>query len=240
MTVSRLALASALTLAGPALADLALPEPHLSRALDAVLLPIDDGVREGFALDPADEGLLVLATAPGGIADANGIEPGDILAMVEGEAVADPELLDEWVWEWILAGSGALAWEVWRAGETVEVVTVVTEAEYWEVVEVASVASWSSWTVEGWSYEEWVVSYEEEITESYEEYSEEYEEVSEEYSEEVSEEEVSEEDYSEEVSEEEESYEEEVEEEEAEEEVEDEGGEEDYGDEGGDEGGGDE
>ena len=36
--------------ASPALADVALPVPYVSRALDAVLLPIDADVRSAFAL----------------------------------------------------------------------------------------------------------------------------------------------------------------------------------------------
>ena len=201
---ARLAAASALALiAAPALADVNLPAPYVSRALDAVLLPIDTDVRSAFDLAADDAGVLVLATEPDGVADANGVVPGDVIQMIGGQKVVNPIEVDEIVYYWILEGIFDFDLGVYRDGGYVEVVSTISEESYWEVIEVSTVESWSSWEVSSFSYEEYTAEYSEEIVESYE-YSEtsiEETVTSEEFSSEMSEE-VSEEGYeSEEVSE---------------------------------------
>jgi flagellar biosynthesis GTPase FlhF len=193
--------AAALVLAAaPALADVALPAPYVSRALDAVLLPTDAQVHTAFELTSDDKGVLVLATEPGGVADAYGIIPGDVLEMVGGQRVSSPIEVDEIVYYWILEGIFDVDFGVWRGGHQVEVVGTITEDSYWEVIEVSTVETWASWEVEtSFSYEEYYAEYSEEIVETYE-YSETVieetvtsEKFTTEMSEEITEEEVTEE-----------------------------------------------
>jgi hypothetical protein len=254
---------AALTLAAaPAFADVSLPAPYISHALDAVLLPIDGNVRDVFALAASDSGVLVLATAPGGIADANGVLPGDVLSVIGGRKIAKPLDVDTIVYYWIETGTTDFTWGVLRAGETVEVYTVISEESYWETIDVTTVETWSSYEETSFSYEEYYSEYSEEITESYEssetlieetvtseeftseveETTEESEEVTEESEEVTEEESLAEDDMAEEGSEEEmaddatdDSSEDEAADEEAEEEPADEG--DDSGDESADEGG---
>ena len=68
--------------------DVKLPPPYVSRALDAVLLPIDDQVRKAFMLSPKDTGVLVLSVEPNGVADKQNIMPGDVIA--ENAATRSP------------------------------------------------------------------------------------------------------------------------------------------------------
>ena len=153
----------------PALADVALPAPYVSRALDAVLLPIDAEVQSAFDLSEDDKGVLVLATEPGGVADTYGMIPGDVIEMVGGQRIALPVEVDEIVYYWILEGINDIDLGVWRGGNQVEVISTITEESYWEVIEVTTVETWSSWEVDtSFSYEEYYAEYSEEIVESYE------------------------------------------------------------------------
>lgn len=166
---ARLAAASALALiAAPALADVNLPAPYVSRALDAVLLPIDTDVRSAFDLAADDAGVLVLATEPDGVADANGVVPGDVIQMIGGQKVVNPIEVDEIVYYWILEGIFDFDLGVYRDGGYVEVVSTISEESYWEEIEVTTVETWSSWEVSSFSYEEYTAEYSEEIVESYE------------------------------------------------------------------------
>jgi hypothetical protein len=210
--------------AAPAFADVMLPAPYISYALDAVLLPIDGNVRDAFALDASDSGVLVLATEPGGIADANGLLPGDVLSVVGGRRIATPLDVDTIVYYWIVDGVTDFTWDVLRGGDSVEVITLISEETYWETIDITTVETWTSYEESSFSYEEYVSEYSEEITESYESSESVIEETasSEEFTSEMSEssEEVSEE--SEEVSEESEEFSEETEEAAEDEAVEDE------------------
>ena len=88
---------------GAMAANAALPSPYVSHALDAVLIPINADVRTAFALDADQAGVLVLAVQPGGIAEANGIEPGDVIEIVKGHKISEPIQLDEVVYYWLTA-----------------------------------------------------------------------------------------------------------------------------------------
>ena len=202
--------AAALLAVSPALptavaqAQQVLPAPYVSRAFDAVLLPVDTSVREAFDIDASVSGVLVLAVEPGGVADSNGVEPGDVISEIRGYQVVAPIDLDEVVYYWLINDVSDFGFDYYRAG-TLQSADVVITLEFYEtVVDVASVSSWSAWSYESFSYEEYSVEYSEEIVESYE------------YSETVIEETVTSEEYSEEVTEE---YSEEVTEETTEEEI---------------------
>jgi len=172
MTFSRPMLSAAASVvalvATPALADVALPAPYVSRALDAVLLPIDAGVRSAFALGASDSGVLVLATEPGGIADANGVLPGDVLSVIGGRKVRKPIDVDTIVYYWIVDGVTDFTWDIYRGGDVVEVYTLISEESYWEVMDVTTVESWSISSESSFTYEEYWSEYSEEITETYE------------------------------------------------------------------------
>ncbi len=153
----------------PAIADTVLPAPYVSRALDAVLLPIDADVRSVFELANNDTGLLVLATQPAGVAEAYGIVPGDVIHLIGGQQVTRPMELDEIVYYWILEGVFDFDLGVYRDGGYVEVVITISVDSYWEVIDVTTVETWSSLEVEtSFSYEEYTAEYSEEIVESYE------------------------------------------------------------------------
>jgi hypothetical protein len=219
-----------------------LPAPYVSRAFDAVLMPIDDSVRGTFGFEMSVEGVLVIAVAPGGVADEYGVEPGDVISVVNGEAVTSPMALDEIVYFFLLEDVFDFSFDYYRDGAIATSDVVITFELYEDVIDVTTVSGWESWSYESFSYEEYSAEYSEEIVETYEESETiiEEEASSEEFSEEMTEE-----DYSEDVSEEEFSEDEEITEDESAEEdefVDDEGvddseddGSVDEGDDGGDE-----
>lgn len=181
--------------------DVALPAPYVSRALDAVLLPIDDTVRSVFALAADDQGVLVLATEPGGVADSQGVVPGDVIYQVHGHKIVEPIDLDEVVYYWILQGNTDFAFEYYRDGVLSTSDAVITLELYETAVDVTTVSTWTAWSTEtSFTYEEFYEEYSVEITESYESSETTIEETvtSEDYSEEVTEEEVTEEEVTEE------------------------------------------
>ena len=161
-------LTTALLLGTSAMADMMLPSPYISRALDAVLLPIDDAVITGFALDPNDTGALVLAVQPGGIAEAYGILPGDVVSFVGGVPVNSPIDLDTIVYFWISQGTFDFVFDGYRGTDPFNAVSVITYDSYYEMIEVSSVESWSSYSYESFSYSEFYAEYSSEMTETYE------------------------------------------------------------------------
>ena len=144
-----------------------MPRPYVSRALDAVLLPVDRAVISAFGLGPNDSGALVLATEPGGTADSAGILPGDVISNVRGTRVKDPVQLDSVVWYWILSGVFDFGWEISRGGEYSYYEWVITEEEFWTEIDISSAASWTSWEYESWSYSEYYEEYSEVMIEEY-------------------------------------------------------------------------
>ncbi len=179
-----------------------LPEPYVSRALDAVLLPIDAAVVTAFSLDAGTKGALILATQPGGLAEAAGFLPGDVIETIKNKKVKSPIEVDEIVLYWIMNGVTDFGFDIWRNGALATSSWVITEEYYYETIDVTSVSSWSSYSSESFSYESYYSEYSESIVESYE-YSETLIEetvTSEEFTSEVSEESSTEENMTEETS----------------------------------------
>jgi hypothetical protein len=155
------------TLALPTAAA-AMPAPYVSRALDAVLIPVDDEVRGAFGLAATDKGVLVLATSPGGVGEAAGIKPGDVISKAYGKPISNPINLDEIVYYWISQGSTDFGFDVWSGGVETYYTSVITLESYSEGIDVTTVSTWSSYSSESFSYEEYTSEYSEEISESYE------------------------------------------------------------------------
>jgi len=154
------------TLALPA-AACPLPAPYVSRALDAVLIPVDSSVRSAFGLSIHEAGLLVLAVEPGGIADTIGIKPGDIIGETYGQVVEDPIKLDAIVYYWINKGVFDFGFDVWHEGTVQYYTSTISLESYTTVIDVTTVSTWSSYSYEGFSYSEYSAEYSTEISETY-------------------------------------------------------------------------
>lgn len=163
--------AGGMLLPGTAIAATTLPAPYVSRALDSVLLPVDETVTAAFGLVPGTTGVLVLATQPGGLADQAGILPGDVIGSVGKRAITSPIELDEAVYFWLLKGMFDFDFGGQRAGADVVTTTTITLESWEEVVTVTEVSTWSSYSYESFSYSEFTAEYSEEMVASYEESS---------------------------------------------------------------------
>ena len=146
-----------------------LPSPYVSRALDAVLIPVNADTIKAFGLGANDKGVLVLSTQPGGTADKAGILPGDVISTVHGKPVKDPISLDEIVYYWLTKDAYDFAFDGWRAGSAHSSSATVTMVSWAEVIEISAIASWTAYSYESFSYSEFYSEYSEEMTTSYEE-----------------------------------------------------------------------
>jgi len=144
-----------------------LPSPYVSRALDAVLLPVTADVIAAFGLAADETGVLVLATDPTGVAATSGIEPGDVINLVHGKPVSDPITLDEIVYYWIQQGAFDFAFNGWRAGTAYSSNATITLESWTQVIEVTTIETWSAYSYESFSYSEFYAEYSTEISESY-------------------------------------------------------------------------
>lgn len=158
----------ALFVPAPAMAAATLPAPYVSRALDAVLMPVDGSVIDAFGLAAGSTGVLVVATDPAGLAASAGIEPGDVIDYVKGKAVLSPAELDEIVYYWITQGAFDFDLGTVRAGAPVTLTTTITMEAWESVIDITTVESWSSYSSESFSYSEYYSEYSEEMTASYE------------------------------------------------------------------------
>lgn len=146
-----------------------LPAPQISKALDALLLPVNKAVIKQFKLKKGERGVLVLSVKKGGVADKQGIKPGDVLSEVHGHKVHKPVDVDIAVRRDLKAGKSDIAFAVLRDGAPVAVAAVITLEEYNEAVSVTEISSWESDTTEtSFSYSEYVSEETQTIESSYE------------------------------------------------------------------------
>jgi len=143
-----------------------LPQPYVSRALDAVLIPVDDSVRAAFSLGSQDAGVLVLAVQPKGVADVAGVRAGDIISRVETRPVVEPIDVDEIFYYWLKQGRSGFALSLLAGGQTVTVFDMTMQL-FAEVIDVTTITTWESYSYSSFSYAEYTMEYSEEISASY-------------------------------------------------------------------------
>jgi hypothetical protein len=166
--INKLLAAVAIAALLPATSALAgkLPQPYVSRALDAVLIPVDDSVRAAFSLGAQDAGVLVLAVQPKGVADVAGVRAGDIISRVEAQPVVNPIDVDEIFYYWLKQGRSGFALSLLASGQNVTVFDMTMQL-FEEVIDVTTITTWESYSSESFSYAEYAMEYSEEISASY-------------------------------------------------------------------------
>lgn len=146
-----------------------MPAPQISKALDALLLPINKAVAKKFKLAKGEHGVFVLSVKPGGVADKQGIKPGDVLSEVHGHKVHKPIDVDVAVRRDLKAGHSDIALGLLRNGAPVAVAAVITMESYNESISVSEVSSWESDTSDSsFSYSEYVSEESSSVESSYE------------------------------------------------------------------------
>lgn len=160
---------AALSAATPAAAQGVADGPYISRAMDAVLLPLTDAVKKEFNIDSRVSGLLVVAVQPGGIADGQRLEPGDVIVSLEGYRLKEPFEVDTITGYWLNKGKTELDFQYLRAGQVFRAPAMVSVESFGEATEIESVRSWESVSVENFSYESFYSKYSDEMISNYSE-----------------------------------------------------------------------
>ncbi|MER8477157.1 PDZ domain-containing protein [Mesorhizobium sp. M1163] len=150
-----------------------LPKPYVSRALNAVLIPINHASRHRYQIPPKLRGVYVLAVAPHGVAARQGIRPGDVLATVRHQPISTPTDVDRLVWAALAVSATSFLFGVNRGTEVADVVEVTTNITVNNFNTNISVNNISQWTSVD-NHEEWtqiVDQYDDEMETSLEETS---------------------------------------------------------------------
>ncbi|MGH7003575.1 MAG: hypothetical protein ACREIP_06470 [Alphaproteobacteria bacterium] len=121
-----------------------LPKPYVSRALDAVLVPINHASRHRYQIPPNLRGVYVLAVAPHGIAAREGIRPGDVLATVRHQPISTPADVDRLVWASLALSVTGFLFGVNRGADVIEVNTNITVNNFNTNISINNVSQWTS------------------------------------------------------------------------------------------------
>ncbi|MER8546462.1 PDZ domain-containing protein [Mesorhizobium sp. M0684] len=124
-----------------------LPKPYVSRALNAVLIPINHASRHRYQIPPKLRGVYVLAVAPHGVAARQGIRPGDVLATVRHQPISTPRDVDRFVWAALAASATSFLFGVNRGTEVADVVEVntnITVNNFNTNISVNNISQWTS------------------------------------------------------------------------------------------------
>jgi hypothetical protein len=121
-----------------------LPKPYVSRALDAVLIPINHASRHRYQIPPKLRGVYVLAVAPHGIAAREGIRPGDVLATVRHQPISTPADVDRLVWAALAVSVTDFLFGVNRGPHAVDVNTNITVNNFNTNISIDNISQWTS------------------------------------------------------------------------------------------------
>jgi hypothetical protein len=124
-----------------------LSKPYVSRALDAVLIPIDHASRHRYQIPPKLRGVYVLAVSPHGVAARQGIRPGDVLATVRHQPISTPVDVDRLVWAALAVSATSFLFGVNRGTEVADVVEVntnITVNNFNTNISVNNISQWTS------------------------------------------------------------------------------------------------
>jgi hypothetical protein len=172
LSIATLMASTAIGVTSPAFAltgDVKLPEPYLSRALDAVLIPIDASVRKAFGLKPSETGVLIVSVEPGGTGDKQGFAAGDVISEVKGHSVTRPIEVDEVVYYWIEQNVYDFDYLRYHGGEMEYATGLIPREEYYETFDFGSIGGWTSWSmVTAFTYAEFYAEFSAAIVASYE------------------------------------------------------------------------
>src|SRR5690606_2502589 len=125
-------------------ATLDLPPPYVSRALGAVLIPINHASRHRYQIPPKLHGVYVLAVSPRGAAARQGIRPGDVLATVRDHPILVPSDVDRLVWGALAVSVTDFLFGVARGSDIVHVNTNITVNNFNQTINVNNINNWTS------------------------------------------------------------------------------------------------
>lgn len=149
-TTARLAAVTGLTIPNTvtmAYAKYDLPPPYVSKALGAVLVPINHETRHRYQIPPKLRGVYVLAVSPHGVAAKQGIRPGDVLATVRNRPIVAPIDVDRFVWAALAVSATSFLFGVNRGIEATDIVQIntnITVANFNTTINYNNISNWTS------------------------------------------------------------------------------------------------
>jgi len=153
------ALAVVLAASLPAAAQSGLPEPYVSPALDAVLMPITPAVKSQFKLPKAATGVVVTSVQPGGIGELYGLEPGEVISRVDRKLIRRPIDLDSIVGYGVDNGESYFFFEGLKKGRKKITIAQIDDAGFRAPVSFDQVSRWPGYRARGFDYVRWYQPY---------------------------------------------------------------------------------
>jgi hypothetical protein len=147
--LAALAGAALLALSGAAMAEKGLPKPHVSPALDAVLLPITAEVRREFKLGKKAAGVVVVSVDPGGVGELYGLEPGEVLTKLDGKVIRRPVDIDSMIRYKLNDGTNYFFFEGTWKNRKQKTIIELTDEDYVKPVSVADIPRWRGYNAAG-------------------------------------------------------------------------------------------
>lgn len=121
-----------------------LPAPYVSRALGAVLIPINHASRHRYQIPPNLRGVYVLAVSPHGVAAKQGIRPGDVLATVRSQPILVPADVDRLVWGALAVSVTDFLFGVARGPDVIQVNTNISVVNFNQSININNINNWTS------------------------------------------------------------------------------------------------
>lgn len=121
-----------------------LPPPYVSRALGAVLIPINHASRHRYQIPPRLHGVYVLAVSPNGVAARQGIRPGDVLATVRSHPIMVPADVDRLVWGALAVHVTDFLFGVARGSTIIDVDTNISVNNFNQTINLTNINNWTS------------------------------------------------------------------------------------------------
>lgn len=154
------AVAGALSaLPNPALAKGGLPDPYVSPALDAVLMPITPAVKQQFNLPKAATGVVVASVQPGGVGELYGFEPGEVISRIDNKLIRRPVDLDSIVGYGVDNGESLFVFDGLWKGRKQRTIAQIDGDGFRAPVSFERADSWPGYRGRGFDYARWYSPY---------------------------------------------------------------------------------
>jgi hypothetical protein len=135
--------------ASAVLAEKGLPKPHVSPALDAVLLPITAEVRREFKLGKKAAGVVVVSVDPGGVGELYGLEPGEVITKLDGKVLRRPVDIDSMIRYKLNGGDTYFFLEGTWKNRKQKTIIQLTNDDYVKPVAVEAIPRWRGYNQGG-------------------------------------------------------------------------------------------
>lgn len=128
------------------------PQLSVSRALDAVMVPVNDETRKKYKLKPEAKGVYVLAVKPDGTGARQGLRAGDVIGSMDKRPLVTTTDVDRFVWG-MLAGAAVhqFLFDVYRGPRWISLDTSITVIEYRQDFSYTEINTWTSIDSRSWS-----------------------------------------------------------------------------------------